>query len=675
MKKRRLLKTFLFVSVLIILVNMVSNLLTPKWYFSPGISEGETNRFQSFYKQPKNSLDYLVLGASHSLYSINPMQIYAQTGFTGYVLGSTTQSIDLSYYWLKESCKYQAPKYVFFDISSLLYNDHDNNRDPKVAASKALIYMRPSLLKLQAAFECSNESITPLEIIFPLFQFHSRWNVLNEEDFSSLNNNKYVMRGAYISFDTKMNTYKSAYNFNYPVNYEYAESGNKMSSYKVTVSSKVIEYFEKMLFLCKEKGITLIPIKYPTLNWDENRTNAVSAFLEKYNMSFINISSGDDVGIDWKTDTCDSGNHTNYYGSTKVSKYIASYLTNLRTLNDRRGEGTYSNWDADLKVYQTWEQKQLLNEKQKVINYFQALNNNKEDICIVISVRDEACDNWNSDFQVMTEKLGLKSDFYDNSQNSYIAVLDGGTPIFEKWESAPVTFNTTLKSNSGLDISLLIKSGGYTYGDTSSIKVNGTEYSLNLRGFNIVAIDKQTGKVLSSSAVDTHDKALTLNHASFLKENYLYNDYITGSKPIADGIYLIAPVNNGDYLFDISGNTKETGVNLVKWSAIGDIQQQFYIQYVGDGLYTIKNQYSNKYLTVSYNGTSEGTNVIQENYTGLSTQKWYIIENSDSSLTIMSHYNKLIMDVSGAILEPGTNIQLWEKLNEPWQKFSMQKID
>ena len=168
MKKRRLLKTFLFVSVLIILVNMVSNLLTPKWYFSPGISEGETNRFQSFYKQPKNSLDYLVLGASHSLYSINPMQIYAQTGFTGYVLGSTTQSIDLSYYWLKESCKYQAPKYVFFDISSLLYNDHDNNRDPKVAASKALIYMRPSLLKLQAAFECSNESITPPGNNFPL---------------------------------------------------------------------------------------------------------------------------------------------------------------------------------------------------------------------------------------------------------------------------------------------------------------------------------------------------------------------------------------------------------------------------------------------------------------------------------------------------------------------------
>ncbi|WP_347062725.1 hypothetical protein [Hungatella hathewayi] len=105
MNKRNLLKTFLFVSVLIILVNTVSNLLTPKWYFSPGANEGETNRFQSFYMQPKNTLDYLVLGASHTLYSINPMQIYARTGFTGYVLGSTTQSIDLSYYWLKEACK------------------------------------------------------------------------------------------------------------------------------------------------------------------------------------------------------------------------------------------------------------------------------------------------------------------------------------------------------------------------------------------------------------------------------------------------------------------------------------------------------------------------------------------------------------------------------------------
>lgn len=674
MNKRNLLKTFLFVSVLIILVNTVSNLLTPKWYFSPGANEGETNRFQSFYMQPKNTLDYLVLGASHTLYSINPMQIYARTGFTGYVLGSTTQSIDLSYYWLKEACKYQLPKYVFFDISSLLYSNHDINRDPKVAASKALIYMRPSLLKLQAAFECSNESVTPLEIIFPLFQFHSRWNDLKEEDFGLLNNN-YVMRGAYISFDTKMNTYKSAYNLNYPVNYEYIESDNKVSFYETTASSKAIEYFEKMLFLCKEKGITLIPIKCPTLNWDINKTNTISSYLEKYNMSFINISSGDNVGIDWKTDTCDSGNHTNYYGSTKVSKYIADYLSDLKTLNDHRRESIYSSWDADLKVYQIWEQKQLLSETQKIINYFHALNKHKKDICVIISVKDEACDNWDSDFQIMTEKLGLKSDFYDNSQNSYIAVLDGGTPIFEKWESAPMTFNTKLKIDSGHDISLLVKSGGYTYGDTSSIKVNGTEYSLNTRGFNIVAIDKQTGKVLSSSVIDTHDREPSLSFDSSFKENYLYDDYIRGSKPIADGIYLMTSAMNDDYLFDISGDPNESGANLVLWNATGDIQQQFEIQYVDDGLYTIKNLYSNKYLTVDCNGNSERTKVIQENYTGLSTQKWYIIENSNSSLIIMSHYNKLMMSVSGSVQEPVFNIQLSKKLNEPWQQFSIQKID
>lgn len=673
MKKRSLLRTFLFVSLLIILVYMVSNLLTPKWYFSPSTSEGETDRFQSFYKQPKNSLDYVVLGASHSLYSINPMQIYAQTGFTGYVLGSTTQSIDLSYYWLKESCKYQAPKYVFFDISSLLYNDHDNNRDPKVAASKALIYMRPSLLKLQAAFECSNESVTPLEIIFPLFQFHSRWNDLKKEDFSSLNNN-YVMRGAYISFNTKMNTYKNAYNLNYPVIYEYAKSGNKVSSHDVTITSRAIEYFEKMLFLCKEKDITLIPIKCPTLNWDINKTDVVTAYLEKYNMSFINISSGDDVGIDWMTDTCDSGNHTNYYGSTKVSKYIASYLSNLKTLNDHRGESLYSTWDADLKVYQIWEQKQLLNERQKVINYFQALNKNKEDICIVISVKDEACDNWNSDFQVMIEKLGLKSDFYNNSQNSYIAVLDEGTPIFEEWESAPIIFNTTLKSTSGFNISLLVKSGGYTYGDTSSIKVNGTEYSLNSRGINIVAIDKQTGKVLSSSSVDTHNEKLALNLEPSFKGNYLYNDYMTGSQPIADGIYLITPIINNNCLLDISGGSKASGANLALWNATRDLPQQFDFQYVGDGLYTIRALCSNNYLTVDYNGNALGSNIVQENYTGLSIQKWYILENNDSSFTLMSHYNKLVMDVSGTVAEPAINIQLWEKLNEPWQKFKFIKL-
>lgn len=132
---------------------------------------------------------------------------------------------------------------------------------------------------------------------------------------------------------------------------------------------------------------------------------------------------------------------------------------------------------------------------------------------------------------------------------------------------------------------------------------------------------------------------------------------------------------NDDYLFDISGDPNESGANLVLWNATGDIQQQFEIQYVDDGLYTIKNLYSNKYLTVDCNGNSERTKVIQENYTGLSTQKWYIIENSNSSLIIMSHYNKLMMSVSGSVQEPVFNIQLSKKLNEPWQQFSIQKID
>lgn len=146
MKVKNTVKVLVFLSILCIIFVLCEKVLTAKWIYEPRNEiidhASETNRYESFYKLQDNTLDYIVLGVSHSYYSINPMLIYAQTGYAGYDLGSPVQPIEVSYQWLQEACKYQTPKYVFYDVGSLFYDDEDID---KWAIIKALTYMKPSV--------------------------------------------------------------------------------------------------------------------------------------------------------------------------------------------------------------------------------------------------------------------------------------------------------------------------------------------------------------------------------------------------------------------------------------------------------------------------------------------------------------------------------------------------
>ena len=168
---------------------MVQWILIPSWKYIPSVSEGETDKYLSFYDIPDNTLDYITIGTSLSFYSTNPMQIYARSGFKGYNLGSPSQSIELSYYWLKEAFKTQKPQFVFFEVSSLLKNYYVSNEQ----ATKALIYMKPSINKVKACVE--SVSSNPEEILFPIIQFHSRWDELSEDDWKKQSED-YFLKGA-----------------------------------------------------------------------------------------------------------------------------------------------------------------------------------------------------------------------------------------------------------------------------------------------------------------------------------------------------------------------------------------------------------------------------------------------------------------------------------------------
>lgn len=96
--------------------------------------------------------------------------------------------------------------------------------------------------------------------------------------------------------------------------------------------------------------------------------------------------------------------------------------------------------------------------------------------------------------------LGLDFDLAnDGFRKSYCAILDGGTVVHEEMSDQKLSQTLIMDGHE-----LLLISAGFEVGKLASIQVDGVEHSLNLRGINIVFINRETWEVVDSLCVDSY---------------------------------------------------------------------------------------------------------------------------------------------------------------------------
>ena len=83
-------------------------------------------RWEAFYKVPKNKLDIVFLGSSHSYTTYYPEMIDSSLKINSFNMASNSQQIDQLYFNLKEILKYQKPNIIFIELFSLAGNSRDN---------------------------------------------------------------------------------------------------------------------------------------------------------------------------------------------------------------------------------------------------------------------------------------------------------------------------------------------------------------------------------------------------------------------------------------------------------------------------------------------------------------------------------------------------------------------
>ncbi|MEG2396287.1 MAG: hypothetical protein RSB11_04535 [Oscillospiraceae bacterium] len=264
--------------------------------------------------EPKDSLDYLVIGNSNASEGFSPLDVYNEYGYTGYTCGEPWQNVCGSYYMLKRILKYQTPKVVFLETD--------------------VCYQGKT--KLQSI---ENICETVIKNAYPVVRYHNNWKTLAKANL--LNVPKYSWR-----FSTKGHSINATIKPCSPV--YYMDKSDDVES----IDPSLLVYLDLFVALCAENGIELVLISIPTpFSWTMRRHNAIAEYSYDREISFIDFNElADDIGIDWQKDTRDV-THLNCFGSQKFSKYFGDIINETHSLTDHRGDTAYAQWDKDYDSY------------------------------------------------------------------------------------------------------------------------------------------------------------------------------------------------------------------------------------------------------------------------------------------------------------------------------------
>lgn len=282
---------------------------------------------EEFYDEPKNSIDVLIVGGSHTMCSVSATSIYDNTGLTAYNLSTWSQPVWVSYHYIVEALKYQKPQIVILDAFGSFYDrSYFTGVDVDLVSDDFAQLMKPSLNLLQLNLARRRVQVTKKvwEEYLNITKYHTRITELTEEDWQKIFIDNSTPAKGYGPFYTK----EDFSGYEYPVTtetrdlYPYAE-----------------EYLLKIINLCKEKGIKLALVKIPHIA-DENDimlVNTIHRIAEENGVDFLDYNSSNVLELDFSYDWADHG-HLNNYGAKKATEAVSNYINTLGVVSEHSDE-------------------------------------------------------------------------------------------------------------------------------------------------------------------------------------------------------------------------------------------------------------------------------------------------------------------------------------------------
>lgn len=308
-KLKVVLRCSLFVGIFLILLVLCSFIFRTKEITKSGKSLKILRN--GIIVENEDMVDVVVMGDSLSYSSIIPAQMYRDYGIAAYISGTAAQQPNDTYRIIEEAFKTQNPKYVLLETNCIFRN-----------------------------YPVRDAVYSYIRNIFPVFTYHNRWKELKSDDFK--------MKFTYTYF-------KNSKGFRYSNVYCGANTSEYMipSNEIEPIPEKNITILENIKKMCQEHNTELILISVPSVKcYDYKKHNAILRLTEALDVKYLDMNlKWEEIGINWKYDTRDQGDHLNYKGAVKVTEYLGEYLWNLGMLEDHRQENKYKTWNEDIEDF------------------------------------------------------------------------------------------------------------------------------------------------------------------------------------------------------------------------------------------------------------------------------------------------------------------------------------
>lgn len=382
MKIKRGIKAAAFCIILIIFLNYIYQIFS--WKDTAG---DYVSSMKAFYELEDDLVDVLFLGSSRCYCSINNAVLWDEYGISSFSMAISGQDIASSYYCFEEALKTQTPDVVCFELYGTTFAGYlvESNM------YRNTLSYRLSLNAVKAAKSIAGDRAAELLLRWPVV--HTRYAELQKEDFET----DYP---AYIGYTAGFHT--SAV----------GELWSYVGEETEPIGVEEEKWLRKIIALAEEKDIELCFFVAPAVctELEQKKYNYVEDIAENHGIPVVNMAKGyQELGLDLKNDFIDFA-HTNYYGSQKVSQFMADFLKRTYSLADRRAEEGYELWQENSIARKHEYLNELLFLSDTMEEYLHQLADLKEYTVIVFTAGDYACDNPTVEAYVNT--LGLES-FYD----------------------------------------------------------------------------------------------------------------------------------------------------------------------------------------------------------------------------------------------------------------------
>ena len=293
------------VAIILALALFLSLSWAAAWLLMPVRTE-YGSMWDAYRQEERDSIDLLVMGSSFAYCDIIPAYLWGGAGVRSYVMAGPKQTPAVSYYYIREACKTQSPRYLMLELTGMFFEKYEEYAFANVS------YMPLSANRIGAAFAGAPQS-DRLGLLFPLYAYHSRWTEVETPEITAhLHPQSDALAGYTLLTTTE------------PIEADYErEFTAESTEYKDN-----LQWLGKIADYCEKNGIELMPFIAPStgkippaaLETLRGDVAALGLTLTDFNEIIPELE------IDYSTDWYDP-RHFNLRGAVKFSRWLGEYLS------------------------------------------------------------------------------------------------------------------------------------------------------------------------------------------------------------------------------------------------------------------------------------------------------------------------------------------------------------